>query len=1012
MSEIAGQPLTKREWLLSLRGYGPPVVALVFGISLSLGFSQFVQDWEADRADHSFEREAINHKTLIEQAMDHTLEAIHSIGALYAASHEVERVEFRAFASIEMEDQAGIQALEWIPRVSAAERAAYEAAAWRDGFPDFTFSERASQGHMVPAAVREEYFPVYFVEPFEGNEAAFGFDLASNPKRLEALNRARDTGEAVATARITLVQETGDQYGIIVFDPIYRSGEPADTVEERRENLTGFGLGVLRLGDLIDAALRERDVDHSYETIDMFVFDVSAPAGAQLLYPKSASAGRREDVVLERCVDTPIEVGGRDWLIAQCPASEVWAPQHWQSWAALLAGLAVTGMLVVYLVLMLRQSARMERLTEGLRESEDRYRGLFDNAHDMIQSIDTDGRFVFVNAAWLDTMGYTWEEIKDLNIFDLIAPSSKPHCMEVFERVTAGEPQDNVPVTFVRKDGEYVETEGNITPRKVDGRIVSTQGIFRDITERRLHEQRERTAGIEQERIAAELTQLIDTANAPIFGVDTDGRVNEWNQMAAKITGYGKDEVMGRDLVGEFITDDYKAPVKRVLDKALAGEETANFEFPLFTKSGERVDILLNSTTRRDVSGNIIGMIGIGQDITERRRTEDLLRQAQKMEAVGQLTGGIAHDFNNYLTSILGNLQLIAEDLPEEAKEDLGELLDDARSAAEDGAQLTARLLAFSRKQKLAPTLCDPNDLISGFERLLRRTLGAGVAFSMELAEAIPEVSIDSNQLENALLNLCLNARDAMPNGGSVIVSTSLRRIGSGDEADTLGADPGDYVSVSVSDTGTGIAPENLSRVIEPFFTTKATGEGSGLGLSMIQGFVAQSGGAMEIASELEKGTTISMLFPVAPSDVVAQPKQTIRPAEVSEGTETILVVEDEPRVRRFAIRALSGLGYRVLEAANAQQALDVLGEGVSVDLMFSDIVMPGGVNGRELADVVAKSHPDVKVLLTTGYSKDGVATKPREDFADAASLPLLRKPYSKDQLARQLRELLDAESS
>ena len=469
---------------------------------------------------------------------------------------------------------------------------------------------------------------------------------------------------------------------------------------------------------------------------------------------------------------------------------------------------------------------------------------------------------------------------------------------------------------------------------------------------------------------------------------------------------------MGRDLVAEFITGDYKVSVKQVLDKALAGEETANYEFPLFTKTGDRVDVLLNSTTRRDMAGDIIGVIGIGQDITERKRAEDQLRQAQKMEAVGQLTGGIAHDFNNYLTSILGNLQLIKEDLPEQAAEDLVEILDDARSAAEDGARLTARLLAFSRKQMLAPTRCDPNELVSGFERLLTRTLGEGVAFSMELGDGLPEVSVDTNQLESALLNLCLNSRDAMANGGSVIVSTSHRRIGSGDEAEALGVEPGDYVAVAVSDTGTGIAPENLSRVTEPFFTTKASGEGSGLGLSMIQGFVAQSGGAVRIDSELEKGTTITMLFPIAPSEAPARPNQTIGSEGVPRGTETILVVEDEPRVRRFAVRALSGLGYRVLEAENAQEALEVLGEGASVDLMFSDIIMPGRMNGRQLAGAVAESHPDVKILLTTGYSKGRAETKPQEDFEDAASLPLIRKPYSKDQLARQLRELLDAPSS
>ncbi len=394
------------------------------------------------------------------------------------------------------------------------------------------------------------------------------------------------------------------------------------------------------------------------------------------------------------------------------------------------------------------------------------------------------------------------------------------------------------------------------------------------------------------------------------------------------------------------------------------------------------------------------------EDITERKATEAQLLQAQKMEAVGQLTGGIAHDFNNLMTVIQGNIELMREDLDADSDAETIELLDDALSAARDGSELADRLLAFSRKQTLNPTRIDMNDLLVDFSRLLRRSLGQDIEVRIEQGKDVSPIFADRSQLENALLNLAVNAGHAMPEGGILTLETSNRRIESHESDDFADVGPGDYAMIKVSDTGVGMPPEVLEHVLEPFYTTKESGVGTGLGLSMVHGFAKQSGGGIRITSEVGTGTDISVLLPVAPADA-RELEQGDDSDALPRGSETVLVAEDEPRIRKFAVRCLKDLGYQVLEAENATEVLEILHGGASVDVLFSDIVMPGGMTGRELAKAVAEAYPGLKVQLTTGFSK-GAGGKVSDDDKQ---YPVLKKPYSKAQLAQRIREALDGDN-
>ncbi|MBL8548443.1 MAG: CHASE3 domain-containing protein [Hyphomonadaceae bacterium] len=397
-----------------------------------------------------------------------------------------------------------------------------------------------------------------------------------------------------------------------------------------------------------------------------------------------------------------------------------------------------------------------------------------------------------------------------------------------------------------------------------------------------------------------------------------------------------------------------------------------------------------------------------------RRDAEETLRQAHKMEAVGQLTGGIAHDFNNLLTVVLGNLDLMRRRLADQSAPldrlptDLGRRIDGAEQGAKSAAQLTHRLLAFSRRQALTPARVDLNRLISGMSDLLARTLSESIHVETVLAGGLWPTHADENQLENALLNLAINARDAMPEGGRLTVETGNILLDDAYAARFGDVAPGQYVLLSVSDTGCGIPPAALERVFEPFFTTKPAGEGSGLGLAMVHGFVKQSGGHVRLYSEVGVGTTVRIYLPrLSEAEQPASPpaaRALAAPPERARPDETILLVEDNESVRAFTREALEELGYNVLEAADAASALALLNAAPRVDLLFTDVILPGGVDGRQLAERAVASRSGLPVLYTTGYTRNAIVHHGRLD----ANVQLLPKPYTRQNLAGKVRELID----
>ncbi|EIM28821.1 hybrid sensor histidine kinase/response regulator [Microvirga lotononidis] len=551
------------------------------------------------------------------------------------------------------------------------------------------------------------------------------------------------------------------------------------------------------------------------------------------------------------------------------------------------------------------------------------------------------------------------------------------------------------------EDGRRVDLLYNASPlRDNSGTVVGAIAAAVDITARRHSE------AVLQER-EARLHSILETVPEALITISEQGIVESFSRSAAALFGYLPDEVIGRNISmlmpspyreahGSYLERYLQTGEKRIIGigRVVSGQRKDGSVFPMELAVGEV-----------KVGGQHM-FTGFIRDLTATQKVEQELRQAQKMEAVGQLTGGVAHDFNNLLTIILGNLEMLEMRLTDDR--DL-ELVREARETAENGAQLTERLLAFGRRQPLQPKLTDVGDLLGEMVPLLRRTLGETVQVRSRSDSDLWQVLVDPSQLQNAILNLAINARDAMTSGGRLTIMAENAEL----EPDYARLHPevraGRYVLVAVTDTGTGMPKEIQERAFEPFFTTKEVGAGSGLGLSMVYGFVKQSGGHVTIYSEIGHGTTIRMYLPRAATleeSTEAPAPSTSVDALRGQG-EAVLLVEDEARVRRMTAARLYDLGYRVLDAANGPAALALLDLHPEIELLFTDMVMPGGMTGTDLAEAVRSRRPKTKVLFTSGYAEPDVVRRGQETEAR-----WLKKPYSTLELARTIREVLDATES
>ncbi len=494
-----------------------------------------------------------------------------------------------------------------------------------------------------------------------------------------------------------------------------------------------------------------------------------------------------------------------------------------------------------------------------------------------------------------------------------------------------------------------------------------------------------------------------------IFMLDPAGNVASWNEGAERLEGYRADEIIGRNFSRFFPEDVAAGGGSEHLLEVAAMAGSAEEEGWRVRKDGSQFWASVVITALRDPSGDLRGFAKVVRDITERRRQQEALDQSratmaqlQKMEAIGQLTGGVAHDFNNLLQSILGSIELLQRPAGLSDIARASRLLETARRAAERGAALTQRLLAFARRQPLAPQVIDINKLVGSMSDLLHRTLGEMIEIETVSAAGLWRTKVDPNQLENAILNLAVNARDAMPRGGKLTIETGNTWLDDSYAAIHAEVTPGQYVMIAISDSGEGMPENAVAHAFEPFFTTKPEGRGTGLGLAQVHGFVKQSGGHIKLYSEVGQGTTVKIYLPRSSQTDDLEPVAEHPKIEGDQRRACVLLVEDDEDVRSYGFEALQALGYRVFQAAEGQAALRILDAHPEIELLFTDVGLPG-LNGRKLAEEARRRSPNLKILYTTGYARNAIVHNGVLD----AGVDLLGKPFTTEALGRKLEQIL-----
>jgi PAS domain S-box-containing protein len=618
-----------------------------------------------------------------------------------------------------------------------------------------------------------------------------------------------------------------------------------------------------------------------------------------------------------------------------------------------------------------------------------------------IYMLDPDGIVASWNAGARRFKGYEPEEIIGQHFSRFYTDVEREHGIPKLALETAArEGRFEAEGWRVRKDGSHFWANVVIDPiRSPDGALVGFAKVTRDLTERRAAEEELRRS---EERFRLLVQSVTDYA---IYMLDREGRVSSWNAGAERFKGYTADEIMGQHF-SRFYPDEERAlDVPRIALETAAREGRFEAEGWRVRKDGSRFWASVIIDPIRDASDELVGFAKVTRDLTDKRATEEQLRQSQKMEAVGQLTGGLAHDFNNLLTGISGSLELMHTRVAQGRTNELERYFIAAQGAVRRASALTHRLLAFSRRQTLDPKPTDVNRLVAGLDELVRRTMGPSIAVEVVGASGLWGTLIDPNQLENAILNLCLNARDAMPQGGKLTIETANTWL---DERAARQQDlpAGQYVTVGVTDTGTGMATEVIAKAFDPFFTTKPLGEGTGLGLSMIYGFARQSGGHVRIYSEVGMGTTMRLYLPRHAGDVPAENEPALGAlAEPASDGDVVLVIDDEPTIRMLVAEVLTESGYRVIEAGDGPAGLRILESDAQIDMLITDVGLPGGMNGRQVADAARLARPDLKVLFITGYAENAVLG----NGCLEPGMFVMTKPFQFDVLANRIRNIIEA---
>ena len=794
-----------------------------------------------------------------------------------------------------------------------------------------------------------------YVYPLKGNEASLGFNpfAASQRELRDDARRALETGAMAISGPRELLQ---GGLGMIGRLALFRNGR-----------FWGMVAVVIDVPPL----LAEAGLAPAPGRMRIAVRD----AGGHVFHGDAA-------VLSDNPVVHPIRLPDGAWDLAAIPAAG-WGRIDRASFVmGRTLGLAVVVLLsaVVFLI--------VERRERSRRRSEDERNRLFQLSTELLCIAGMDGRFQLLNPAWERCLGFTVEELRAMPLLELVHPDDRASTAAAVGQLAAGNTVVGFANRYRTSTGDYRWLEWNSVP--VEGRIYA---VARDITGRKGTEQALRESEARLAR-AQSLAQLGNWERDLVRG----GVV--WSPEVYRI--FGVDPASARasqELFYSLVHPEDRSSVRAAVESAVRENTPYTVDHRIVRPDGTERVVREFAEVMRDESGKPLRLMGAVQDITEYKRLEEHLRQSQKMEAIGTLAGGVAHDFNNLLTVITGYSQILLSGLPSASP--LRAALLEIDRAGQRAAALTRQLLAFSRRQMLQPEILNLNSIINDTTGMLRRLLREDVELIIRLDPSLKPVQVDRSQIEQVILNLVVNARDAMPRGGKLTIETANVESAPGRVSGGPQAGSGPLVRLAITDSGCGMSPEIRARIFEPFFTTKEQGKGTGMGLSTVYGIVQQSGGFIEVQSEEGQGSSFEVFLPVCPAPAAPEAAR-IQPAVPAGGTETVLIAEDEPALRSLASRILSGCGYRVLEAADGRQAIEICQtHDGPVHLLLTDMVMPG-MGGQDLAACLRSLHPELRVLFMSGYIEDGFESAGQE------MVHFLQKPFTPEGLSSSVRKALD----
>jgi PAS domain S-box-containing protein len=1004
----------------------PVWITLIAGTGVSLIAYFLAHQQEVWRAETEFLRRSDLYQAALHASLNQHLESLHGMQRLVQLSSNLDYTLFRDWARDIVTARPEIQVVEWCPRVAKAERVAYEAAG-QSFFPGFSFVERDAQGRNIPVADRDEYFPILYFEPIAGNEVVAGFDVMTGQAARE-MERARDSGQPAASGRIRMVQNIGDQFGLIVTLPVYRSGIPLETVEQKRAAFRGGVRGVFRIRDLFKAAWRTVPS----MGVDTLVLDPTVPTEADrfiLFHPSKMRKGSASaptaptetEFRTGRHHESSLRIGARTWTFLFRPVPEWWDTQFsWLPYFILVGGFGTTLLVAAYVRSSIRrteliESTVAERTAALSREVSERRRAEEElrKAQSTLVRAQRIGRvgswesdLVHRTLAWSDEtfriFGHEpgrFQPTVDA-FFASVHSDDRERVRKTVRAAIEHNRRYDVEHRIRRPDGSecFVHEMAEVVQDE-NGKPARLIGTVQDITERHYADER-----LEWERNL--LRTLIDNVPDYIYFKDREGRFIIANAASQRVLGvHAVEDILGKT-VADFLPAEVAALYAAGDAQILAtGHALINQEEPLITRTGEKRYLLTTKIPLRDARGQVIGIVGVSRDITERKNAEDerqmmerKFQETQKLESLGVLAGGIAHDFNNLLTGILGNASLARMELPPEAS--LNSYLEQIELSSQRAADLCKQMLAYSGKGRFVIQRIDLSALVRETLHLLQLSITKKAVLKLDLADGLPGVMADATQIRQIIMNLVMNASDAIgEKSGLITISTSRVNVDLKYLEDLVGAaelQAGEYVVLEVTDNGSGMSAETRAKIFEPFFTTKFTGRG--LGLAAVLGIVRGHKGALKVYSELGRGSTFKLLLPAAGVST-GDTRLDRRFAPEWRGSGTVLVVDDEESVRMVAGRMLKTLGFDVLTAENGERGLQVYrAHADTICAVLLDLTMPK-MDGEETFRELRRMREGACVVLMSGFNEQEAGAR----FVGKGLAGFLQKPFTPDELRERL---------